>query len=810
MKSLNRTLSLVLVLAMVFGLFGVASAATFSDNASVQYTEAVGVMTGIGAINGYADGTFKPAGTITREEAAKMVAYAILGPNVASKLSVTATGFKDVDATRWSAPYIAFCVSRGIINGMGDGTFAPTANVTGYQLGKMLLCAAGYGAKDEFKGPSWTLNVAVMGGKCKIFSGAKTTDYSKPATREEAALYIFNGITKTPQVSYSKLTETYTAIEEPGAIGDDKLTYTIAEQVYPTLVSQSITVNGTLSYYWTLDGKAITGYIDNATVLATSSDGTALAKLVDASKSEYIGYAMGTYVNVYVNGVRQTSATPATGKTNADYSIDEIKAITTYDNQKGVVIKFLDTGTDSKYDVVTITKPTAVQLSMAPVVAKTGSITTVTIPGVVGTATDAKKVIGYEGLAKGDYVMYYTDENGITFITKCGTFTGTLKGINTYANSIVVDGKSYYMSQINGAAAASTLSGLANRAATFYTDAAGYVVAADLTNATVSLDNTVFVLATSAVEFGTCKAQVLTGDGSISVITVAKLNSNIVTAAPDANKFYTFTKNDNGTYNLSSFADQGAISYTTAQTAIARNTPIFLKDNSGSTVSVLANEATVFMYISATGSVTKYTGISNVPSYTTANGSVVAYVKDARGYATFVVAKGGTPDSTVSAKDYVFAVTPATTVYDTAGNYYTYVAVVNGKITTANSTLSCTLAPLGLYSVNQYERTTLISGVKTAHADDARLSEFNGTDTVKRFIFNGSTVTCYDSVSATNLVSAFVVSSDCKYFIVDSTKYTVNEVTAADVAALIGGTYKIYGVNVSSTDTRVAQLFVVK
>ena len=160
MKSLNRTLSLVLVIAMCLGLVGVASAASFTDNSTIQYSEAVDVMTGIGAINGYTDGSFKPAGTITREEAAKMVTYAVLGPTVAKTLSVSSTGFTDVAADRWSAPYITYLVNKGIINGMGDGTFAPTANVTGYQLAKMMLAAAGYGAKGEFTGAGWELAVA--------------------------------------------------------------------------------------------------------------------------------------------------------------------------------------------------------------------------------------------------------------------------------------------------------------------------------------------------------------------------------------------------------------------------------------------------------------------------------------------------------------------------------------------------------------------------------------------------------------------------------------------------------------------------
>ena len=60
MNSLKRTLSLVLVLVMVLGLFGIAGAA-YTDEAKIQYKEAVNVMTGIGAIEGDA-GAFNPAG----------------------------------------------------------------------------------------------------------------------------------------------------------------------------------------------------------------------------------------------------------------------------------------------------------------------------------------------------------------------------------------------------------------------------------------------------------------------------------------------------------------------------------------------------------------------------------------------------------------------------------------------------------------------------------------------------------------------------------------------------------------------------
>ncbi|NCB74979.1 MAG: hypothetical protein EOM51_09605, partial [Clostridia bacterium] len=91
MKSLNRTLSLVLVLVMVFGLFGVASASssTFTDAASVgaAYAEAVDVLTGIGAVNGATTTTLDPTGSYTREQAAKVIAYVSLGKTTAEALA---------------------------------------------------------------------------------------------------------------------------------------------------------------------------------------------------------------------------------------------------------------------------------------------------------------------------------------------------------------------------------------------------------------------------------------------------------------------------------------------------------------------------------------------------------------------------------------------------------------------------------------------------------------------------------------------------------------------------------------------------
>jgi hypothetical protein len=85
MKKLTKTLSLVLVIAMIVSLCVVGvSAKTFSkdgDKISENYKEAVDVMSGIGIIEGIdaAGTTFNPTGNFTRAAAAKIIAYMQLG-----------------------------------------------------------------------------------------------------------------------------------------------------------------------------------------------------------------------------------------------------------------------------------------------------------------------------------------------------------------------------------------------------------------------------------------------------------------------------------------------------------------------------------------------------------------------------------------------------------------------------------------------------------------------------------------------------------------------------------------------------------
>ncbi|HEU4963846.1 MAG TPA: S-layer homology domain-containing protein, partial [Bacilli bacterium] len=76
-------------------------------------------------VNGYNDGSFNPAGNITRAEFVTLLARGLGFEQNAADAS-----FSDVTADDWYAGYLQPIVDAGIVNGFEDGTFRANNNIT--------------------------------------------------------------------------------------------------------------------------------------------------------------------------------------------------------------------------------------------------------------------------------------------------------------------------------------------------------------------------------------------------------------------------------------------------------------------------------------------------------------------------------------------------------------------------------------------------------------------------------------------------------------------------------------------------------
>ncbi len=189
-----RCCAIVLASILMVCSAGLTRAAAFTDDAQIGavYTEAIAAMTEKNILSGYPDGSFQPLGTLTREQAAKIIAYAVLGAQASEKLTSEKAPFDDVAAKRWSAPYIAWCVDKGILNGYGNGAFGPEDQLTGMQFAKMLLCAFRGEGNGRYTGAGWADAVQTDGQELGLFEGDETMCSHDPLQRQQAALMAYH------------------------------------------------------------------------------------------------------------------------------------------------------------------------------------------------------------------------------------------------------------------------------------------------------------------------------------------------------------------------------------------------------------------------------------------------------------------------------------------------------------------------------------------------------------------------------------------------------------------------------------------
>ena len=184
-----KTKVLALVLACLMLLSTPIFAATFTDvPTSHDRYQAIDMLSSMDIINGFPDGTFKPDEPVTRAQMAALITrmFRLEGS------IVNEAPFTDVSVTYWAASDIASAKNRGIINGMGDGTFAPEAEVTYEQAVKMIVCALNYGLAAEQSG-GYPDGYIQMASRLGILKNASYTQ-NKPAPRGIIAQLLYNSL----------------------------------------------------------------------------------------------------------------------------------------------------------------------------------------------------------------------------------------------------------------------------------------------------------------------------------------------------------------------------------------------------------------------------------------------------------------------------------------------------------------------------------------------------------------------------------------------------------------------------------------
>ncbi|QNL44343.1 S-layer homology domain-containing protein [Oscillibacter hominis] len=532
---MKKFLSLALALVMALSLFTVASAAEYSDltdKDEITYSEAVAVLNKLGIISGYEDGSFKPTTALNRAQAAKIMCGLLLTQATADKLTVSAAPFKDVSADYWAAAYISYCKNAGILDGYSDGTFRPTATLTGYQFVKMLLTALGYNSQTEkFVGSGWTLNVARVSNGIGLTNGNSEFGGNSEVTREEACLYALNML-KATEVTYDGTTVSVNTGDAQVTVGSQKA-YKVenlgdsdgnikkdkymqfAEEHFGALKLTSTAASddfGRPANSWSYRNVTFGTYGKQPTFsyTAAASGSTDSAKVKNMGLSDYTvndaltgdGDNAGLQMKVTVNG-----------KTTTDTYASNTAALT-------AIAKL--TGNGTKVEIYTdedtadlITAVVVVKTEIAKIDRISTSAKTVTL---VSKATDPTSLVKVDednayykslsGMKAGDYVLVvpvlnddgkYEVYSAVAATSDKGALSRVAYNSSSVVNGVTVNGTAYKLSataapiktdeeDIKGAFGGLNSSSInANKDCVVYLDSYGYAIYIDDVSASTNL-----------------------------------------------------------------------------------------------------------------------------------------------------------------------------------------------------------------------------------------------------------------------------------------------------------------------------------
>ncbi len=384
----KRILSMLLMLTMVCSLIVVPNsvlAASYYDTVDTDCELAVDVLSALGIMGGYTDGSFLPYNTITKAEMAaiaiKLVGLDGYGEEAPDDMEL----FNDMyDYEGWAAGAVAMAKTKGIARSDENGNFNPDMSASYEDAMQMIVSALGYGHEaqvrgDELKdyvyvaqklGLTKKLNTAMgqnitRGDVAKLVYKALTVDLMLPVS------YSHDGTIVTSQVVEGKnALNTYFEIQEINGIITENEYAAIDGET--TIEEEQVLINDEVFNVGHTDIKNFLGYYatvyvldaedatENRTVIAYTTksvkNNTITIKdenLEDVTSSVGEGYTFEYWVNKDTDKKTKevkTSATPLVlynGKAVIDVTADILVP------QHGEVV-LIDNNGDDEYDIIDI------------------------------------------------------------------------------------------------------------------------------------------------------------------------------------------------------------------------------------------------------------------------------------------------------------------------------------------------------------------------------------------------------------------------------------------------------------------------
>ena len=198
---MKKVLSIVLSIAMVVCLaptmaFAATTSAAqadaaYSDTEGKACEGAVNVLSALGVVDGFTDGTYKPEQTVTRAQMAKLIVAAL---GVSEYATAKNSSYTDMGSAQWAIPVVEYATNLGIINGVGNGKFAPNKTVTYEQVATMICRALGYTTASKEMNGTYPAVFVQKARALGILENVQGYSLGTGANRGDCAIMLYNAL----------------------------------------------------------------------------------------------------------------------------------------------------------------------------------------------------------------------------------------------------------------------------------------------------------------------------------------------------------------------------------------------------------------------------------------------------------------------------------------------------------------------------------------------------------------------------------------------------------------------------------------